>query len=57
MTEQNNKMPTVKVLEEYDGFVIMVDEQYFRFDQEDTKEDLIKVFAALGIEASYEEVY
>jgi len=51
----------VKILDSYDGFDILVEQDgskfQWHFDQEDTRENLVKVFEKLGIEASYKEVY
>jgi hypothetical protein len=57
-------MDIVKVrIEDYcDGFaVILIDkdglEERFRFDQEDTREELVAAFKKLGIKAEYKEIY
>jgi hypothetical protein len=52
----------VVICDLYDGFDIVIydgDEmaQRWNFDQEDTREGLVAVFQALGIEAEYEESY
>lgn len=54
--------PKVTVIDEYDGFVIVITssdgtETRYRFDQEDTREEMVSVFSELGFECSYEESY
>lgn len=53
--------PKVRIEDLCDGFAIIVQDggtiKRFSFDQEDTLERLVDVFAALGLEATYEEVY
>jgi len=46
----------VQIEDLYDGFVIIVDDERFVFDQEDTREKLVDVFEKLGFTADYEEV-
>lgn len=57
MTTANRKKPKVVVIDEYDGFVIVVNGKMFRFDQEDLRKDMVKVFKELGIDAEYEVAY
>jgi len=52
----------VVICDLYDGFDIVIYEddevaQRWNFDQEDTRERMVAVFQALGIEAEYEESY
>ena len=52
----------VVICDLYDGFDIVIYEddevvQWWNFDQEDTRERMVAVFQALGIEAEYEESY
>lgn len=48
----------VVIIEEHsDAFAITVNGERFYFNQEDSIEGLVDVFAKLGIEAEYEEVY
>ena len=53
----------VIISEACDGFTIILTEddntspKYYRFGQEDTKEELVDVFNSLGFEAMYEEDY
>lgn len=49
--------PKVRIEEYYDGFAIYVDDKRFSFDQEESKENLVEMFKALGVEATYEESY
>ena len=48
---------TVEIQEMNDCFDIIVDDERFHFDQENNKKGLAKVFAKLGIKATYTEVY
>jgi hypothetical protein len=51
----------VIISEACDGFSLIVVKEdnrlRFHFDQEDTKEDLVKFFKAIGITSEYEEDY
>jgi hypothetical protein len=52
---------TVLISDSYDGFTVIInqdedDEETFHIDQEDTRERLVDVFAAVGIEADYETI-
>jgi hypothetical protein len=53
---------TIVVSEACDGFSISLlyengNNETYTFDQEDTKEELVSVFKALGFNSNYEEVY
>jgi NTP pyrophosphatase (non-canonical NTP hydrolase) len=47
----------IHIEECYDCFNIIVDGVRYHFDQEDNREALVDVFAQLGFDATYEEVY
>ena len=48
---------SIRIEDEHGGFVIVIDEQRFLFDDEDSHEGLIKVFEFLGYKnVTYEEV-
>ena len=45
-----------------DGFNVVIikdgeEDECYHFDQEDTREGLVDMFASIGIHAEYEEVY
>lgn len=46
----------VRIEEYYYGFNIVVEERYFSFDEDDTREALVDVFKLLGHEVEYEEL-
>lgn len=46
----------VQIEDMNDGFAIIIDNERFEFDQEDTREKLVDVFEKLGLTAEYEEV-
>lgn len=52
----------ITILDECDGFVIIIsrdgeEDKRYRFDQEDTREEMVDMFHSLGFEAEYEESY
>ena len=52
----------ISVIDEYDGFVIVIhkdgeEDKRYRFDQEDTREEMVDMFHSIGFEAEYEESY
>ena len=47
----------IQILEEYDGFRIIIGEKTWKFDQEDSIARLVDVFRELGHNAVYEELY
>lgn len=60
VTEVSVKKKTQKIVieEYYDGFAVIVDEERFHFDQEESVEGLVAVFKAVGCDdVGYEEVY
>lgn len=47
----------ITIEDEYDGFVISINDKRFRFDQEDTHEDLVLVFReilGINVDITYE---
>lgn len=51
----------ITILDECDGFVIVIhkdgEDRRYRFDQEETREEMVDMFHVLGFEAEYEESY
>ncbi len=46
------------IYDEHGGFGIIIGDKTFSFDDEDTREEMVEVFKALGHEdVEYEEVY